>query len=99
KGSAPSSQITLTPFVAVKTLEDAEKEFKRADVAGLDTIADKRALGPKSFLVATAPKGTGKMMSVNVYASGAKSAVVARCAGPASAKATLEEVCSSLKVD
>jgi hypothetical protein len=39
------------------------------------------------------------MMSVNVYASGAKSAVVARCAGPASAKATLEEVCSSLKVD
>jgi hypothetical protein len=99
KGSAPSSQITLTPFVAVKTLEDAEKEFKRADVAGLDTIADKRALGPKSFLVATAPRGTGKMMSVNVYASGAKSAVVARCAGPASAKATLEEVCSSLKVD
>lgn len=99
KGDAAAPVITLTPFVPVATLEDAEKEFKRADVGGLDTIADKRALGAKSFLVATAPKGTGKMMSVNVYASGTKSAIVAKCWGSASAKSMLEEVCSSLKVD
>lgn len=99
KGAVDAMTITLTPFVPVASLEDAEKEFKRADTAGLDTIADKRALGAKSFLVATAPRGTAKMMSVNVYASGAKNGVVAKCAGTASAKATLEEVCSSLKVD
>lgn len=99
KPRAVATVITLTPYFPVKSVDAAAKEFKSSDVGGLDTIADQRALGPKTFLVATAPRGTGNIMSVNVYASGKKSAMLVKCWGSAADKPLLEEICSSLHVD
>ena len=99
--TAPADAITIrvTPFPAVKTLAQAEEEWRRADVGGLDTIAERRALSAKTFLLSTAPRGKGQIMAVNVYASGKKQAMWAQCYGPAKRKSTLEDVCSSLKVE
>ncbi len=101
KGTPPASalSVTVSPFLKVASLAAAEKETKMLDIGGLDTIAEKRELSKTSFYLATAPRGTGRFLTVYVYASGKKRAGVAKCFGPQSMKATLEEMCSSFKID
>jgi hypothetical protein len=99
--SAPADAITIriSPTTSVKSLAQAEGEVKRADSAGLDTIAEKKAIGGNAYSISTAPRGKGQIMTINVIANGKKQAMWAQCYGPTRRRATLEDVCSSLKVD
>jgi hypothetical protein len=99
--SAPADAVTIriSPCSAVKTLAQAEDELRRADSAGLDTIEGRKTLSPKTFQLSTAPRGKGQIMTVNVFATGKTRAMWAQCYGPAKRRATLEDVCASLKVE
>lgn len=91
--------VSVSPYKKVTSLASAEKEAGTMNLTGLETIADRRELTKTSFLVATAPRGTGGFMTLYVYASGKKRSAMAKCWGPASVKASLEEMCTSLQVD
>jgi hypothetical protein len=91
--------LSLSPYEAIKTLAGAEREAQRADMAGLDTIGDKRDLGPGKFLVATNPRGMLKMTTVRVFAHGKKGAFVATCSGPGERKSELEKICGSASAE
>jgi hypothetical protein len=91
--------VSLNPWPNVKSLAQAEREFRALDLAGLDVIADKKELGPKLFQLRTAPRGQAKITIVYVFASGKKTAGVAKCYGPGSRAALMEEICSSLKME
>jgi hypothetical protein len=91
--------VTVSPTDPVKSLSIAEKEVRSLDIGGLDTIAEKRELSKTSFFLHTAPRGTGKLMTVYVYAAGKKRTAFAKCYGSEASKKTLVDMCSSLKVD
>ena len=94
---SPSAiSVTFAAFDAVKTLADAEREAKRLDRAGLDTIGDKRELAPGKFLVATAPRGLLRLTTIRVFSRGKKGTAVATCAGRDARKTDLEQICSSI---
>jgi hypothetical protein len=98
--SPTAISLTFGPGLdSVKSLAAAEGEARKLDTAGLDTIDDKRELGPGKLLVATAPRGVLKLTTVRVFVRGKKGSALATCSGPAARKSDLEQICSSVAVD
>jgi hypothetical protein len=96
---ASQLSVTVSPYASVTSLANAEKAARLLDITGLDRIADRRELSKTSFLVSTAPRGSGRMMTVSVYANGKKRSALAKCSGTEALRATLEEMCASLEVE
>ncbi len=90
---------TFSAFDGLKSVADAEREAKRLDAAGLDTIDQKRELSPGKFLVSTAPRGLLKLTTVRVFVRGKKGSAVATCSGVLGRRDDLERICSSIDAE
>jgi hypothetical protein len=95
--ASPSAiTIIFKAFVPVLDLSAAEKELRQLDSIGQETIAERRQLGAGKFLLATAPRGSGKLVTVNVVTSGKRTAVLAKCSSTLARQAELEKICGSV---
>jgi hypothetical protein len=95
-GSPSAITIIFKPFVLVKDLPAAEQKLEELDSIGQEKIAEKRELGAGRFLISTAPRGSGKLVTVNVITSGKRTAVLAKCASTLAREVELEKICSSV---
>lgn len=97
-GSPAAITIIFKPFVLVKDLTSAETQLQQLDSIGQEKIAERRQLGAGRFLISTAARGSGKLVTVNVVTSGKRTAVLAKCASTLARQAELEKICSSVSL-
>lgn len=97
-GSPSAITIIFKPFVLVKDLSAAEAALQQLDGVGEEKLAERRQLGAGKFLLTTAPRGSGKLVTVSVITSGKRTAVLAKCSSTLARQAELEKICGSVSL-